>query len=159
MSRRDDGRRVKIVSCADSAAAANYSRSASFIMERKTCRGRLHERQPNKMAKIDTVTFCGRSGREYNFRVYSWEHVFKRLPAVYLVMERRIEPQGAPSYSPVYLDITDDLSRIFDSHNKSECFQLYYANTIAVLAGLTQLECQQTAADLTQALDPPCNRQ
>lgn len=111
------------------------------------------------MAKIDTVTFSGESGREYNFRVYSWEHAFKALPAIYVVTERGIEPQGAASYTPIYLGTTDDLSRIFEGHKKSECFQMYYANTIAVLAGLTPQERQQTADDLLQALDPPCNKQ
>lgn len=109
-------------------------------------------------AKLDTATFTGKSGRAYDFRIYLWEHKFKALPAVYIVTERAIEPNSPPTFSPVYVGVTDDLSRIFESHEKQECFEMYYANTIAVLAESDPSERARVLQDLLEALDPPCNQ-
>ena len=86
------------------------------------------------MPKLDSIEIRGRSGQEYAFRVYIWGHQFKPLPAVYVVTERRLEPDGSVLYFPVYAGQTADLSQIFENHPHEECFQLYLANTIAVLA-------------------------
>lgn len=109
------------------------------------------------MSKLDTVTFKGQSGCEYSCRVYPWEHEFKSLAAVYVVTERVVEPNTAPAYSPVYVGVSDDLARVFESHEKSECFQMYYANTIAVLPVPNASERARIEQDLLEALDPPCN--
>ncbi len=52
------------------------------------------------MAKLDTLTFVGQSGHKYRFKVYSWGHELKPLPAVYVVTERVVEPDAPPTYSP-----------------------------------------------------------
>lgn len=109
------------------------------------------------MAKLDTLTFTGQSGQEYSFRVYSWEHEFKALPAVYIVTERTVEPNSAPAFSPVYIGMTEDLSSLFGSHEKSDCFQMYYANTVAVLAEPDAAARARIEKDLVGALEPPCN--
>jgi len=109
------------------------------------------------MAKLDTVSFTGRSGREYNFRIYLWEHPFKALPAVYVITERVVEPNSAPTFSPVHVGQTEDLSQIFSNHEKQECFQVYLANTIAVLPEADASERARIEQDLLEALDPPCN--
>ena len=109
------------------------------------------------MAKLDTATFTGRSGREYSFRIYPWEHQFKALPAVYVVTERAVEPNSAPTFSPVYVGLTADLSQIFAGHEKHECFQMYYANTIAVLPEADAAGRARIEQDLVAALNPPCN--
>ena len=109
------------------------------------------------MAKLDSVTFLGRSGREHRFRVYKWKNEFRPLPAVYIVTERVVEPGKASMYTPIFLGITDDLSRVFDNHPKSECFQMYLANTIAVLPERSLPKRLQIAKELTETLKPPCN--
>ena len=49
-----------------------------------------------------------------------------------MVTERSVEPNSAPTFAPVYAGATEDLSNLFGSHEKSDCFQMYYANTVAV---------------------------
>ena len=107
---------------------------------------------------IDSVTFPGRSGREYRFRIYPWENEFKPLPAVYIVTERNVEPGKAPIYTPIYLGVTDDLSQVFDNHTKDECFQMYLANTIAVLPVRGLKDRVRIAKELADTLKPPCNQ-
>ena len=111
------------------------------------------------MATLDTITLAGRSGQDYAFRVYPWEHRFRAVPAVYVVMAREIEPQKAPSYTPIYVGLTEDLSQIFEAHVKDECFQAYNANTIAVVAETDPLEQIRIEQDLLKRLNPPCNAQ
>lgn len=110
------------------------------------------------MPPLDTVTLAGKSGRAYELRIYAWKHPFKLLSAVYVVMERVIEAQTAPSYSPIYVGETENVRTVFAGHAKSECFEMYYANTIGVLPEPDAAQRAAIVADLRAALDPPCNR-
>src|SRR5262245_15686205 len=56
-----------------------------------------------KTAKIDTVTFAGRSGEEYELRVYVWDTKFKALPGVYVVASRAMEPGSPATYQPLFV--------------------------------------------------------
>ena len=107
--------------------------------------------------KIDTVNLTGRSGRQYEFRVYVWETKFKSLPGVYLVASRAIEPGQKPTYSTLFVGATGDLSKALKSHPRAECFQMYYANVVGVLREERDGEREQIAADLVETLTPPCN--
>ena len=110
------------------------------------------------MAKLDTVTFTGQSGQTYTFRIYVWKHQFKPLGGVYVVTERRMEPDHPPTYAPIFVDQTDDLSQLFDDHPNRTCFEFYYANTIAVMAEPNETERGRIKEDLLDALQPPCNQ-
>jgi hypothetical protein len=110
------------------------------------------------MPPIDTVTLVGKSGRKYQFRIYPLKHRFKVLSGVYAVMERVIEPRSTPKYSTIYVGETENLAAVFSGHEKSECFEMYYANTIGVLPEADAAERVAIANDLRGALDPPCNR-
>lgn len=110
------------------------------------------------MATLDSITFPGRDGREYRFRVYRWGNEFKPLPAVYIVSERVVDPAKAPRYTPIFIGVTDDLSQAFRRHPKNECLQMYLANTIAVLPERSLPKRLQIAKELAEALEPPCNR-
>jgi hypothetical protein len=109
------------------------------------------------MTKLDTAVFTGRSGREYEFRIYVWENEFIPSPAVYVVTERTIEPGQAPAYRPLYVSQTPDISGVFENHPKNECFQLHYANTIAIIPEADESERVRIEEDLIAALQPPCN--
>jgi hypothetical protein len=109
------------------------------------------------MAQLDVIIFTGTSGREYSLRVYPWKHRFKPLAAVYVVTERSIESRSIPTYSPIYVGITDDLSQLFSAHAKGECFEMYYANTVAVLPEADAAKRKQIEQDLLAALELPCN--
>jgi hypothetical protein len=110
------------------------------------------------MPPLDTVTLAGKSGRSYQFRIYAWKHAFKRLAAVYVVMERIIESRSTPAYSTIYVGDTDNVRTVFAGHDKRECFEMYYANTIGVLPEPDGARRAEIADDLRAALDPPCNR-
>jgi hypothetical protein len=110
------------------------------------------------MPPLDTVNLVGKSGRSYGFRIYPWKHAFKRLSGVYAVMERVIESRSTPTYSTIYVGETENLAAMFSGHDKSECFEMYYANTIGVFAEQDAAQRAAIADDLRAALDPPCNR-
>lgn len=111
-----------------------------------------------KTTKIDAIILRGASGTEYAFRVYVWETQFKSLPAVYAVASRSIEPGQPASYDPVFVGTADDLSTVsLADHPRSECFQMYLANVVAVLHEEDAAARDRIAADLIAALGPPCN--
>ena len=110
------------------------------------------------MPPIDTVTLAGKSGRTYQLRIYPWKHPFKQLAAVYAVMERGIESRSTPTYSTIFVGETENIRTVFAGHDKGECFEMYYANTIGVLPEPDAAWRATIADDLRAALDPPCNR-
>lgn len=109
------------------------------------------------MPKLDSLTIRSRSGETYKFRVYILGNHFKPISGVYLVSERSIEPGAKPTYKPVYVGETADLSTVSDPHEKDECFQMYLANTIAVLPEDDGSERTRIVIDLIDSLQPPCN--
>ncbi|HLF13178.1 MAG TPA: hypothetical protein VJA26_18410 [Gammaproteobacteria bacterium] len=110
-----------------------------------------------KTTKIDTVAFAGRSGKAYELRVYVWETKFKALPGVYVVASRSMEPGATPSYQPLFVGMAEDLSKVFQNHPRTECFQLHYANTIGVLREPDIAARERIVKDLIAGLEPPCN--
>lgn len=110
-----------------------------------------------RTTKIDAVTFVGRSGKRYNFRVYVWDTQFKRLPAVFVVASRHIEPGVDPRYEPVFVGATPDLSDTFKNHPRTDCFQMYLANVVGVLREADANARARITQDLIELLAPPCN--
>ncbi len=107
--------------------------------------------------KIDAVTLAGRSGRSYEFRVYVWETKFKTLPGVYVVASRSMDPGQPARYEALFVGATADLSKVFKTHPRNDCFQLHYANVIGVLKEADGPAREAIVADLTTGLEPPCN--
>lgn len=107
--------------------------------------------------KIDTISLKGASGDEYALRVYVWDTLFKALPGVYVVASRNVEPGRPASYDPVFVGIANDLSKALAEHPRSECFQMYLANVVAVLHEENAAARDRIAGDLIAALAPPCN--
>jgi hypothetical protein len=107
--------------------------------------------------RIDAVTFVGRSGKRYDFRVYVWDTKFKSLPAIFVVASRHIEPGEDPRYEPVFVGTTADLTKAFDDHPRTDCFQMYYANVVAVLKEPDEDSRERISRDLIDGLAPPCN--
>jgi hypothetical protein len=107
--------------------------------------------------KIDTVRLAGRSGEEYELRVYVWDTKFKALPGVYVVASRSVEPGSPPTYEPLFVGTAEDLSKVFKQHPRTDCFELHYANTIGVLKEPDAAQRERIARDLQAGLSPPCN--
>jgi hypothetical protein len=73
-------------------------------------------------------------------------------------MERVIESRSTPAYSTIYVGETENIRAVFSGHEKRECFEMYYANTIGVLPETDAARRAAIVEDLRAALDPPCNR-
>jgi hypothetical protein len=110
-----------------------------------------------KTTKIDEVTFAGRSGQRYEFRVYVWETKFKAVPGVYVVASRSVEPGQRAQYAPLFAGEAPDLSSALKQHARDECFQMYYANVIGVLKEEDDKKRASILADLLGGLALPCN--
>jgi hypothetical protein len=110
-----------------------------------------------KTTKIDEVTFAGRSGQSYGFRVYVWETKFKTVPGVYVVASRTVEPGKRAQYSALFAGEARDLSSALKGHPRDECFQMYYGNVVGVLKEDDDAKRATILADLLGALAPPCN--
>jgi hypothetical protein len=110
-----------------------------------------------KTTKIDEVTFAGRSGQRYEFRVYVWETKFKAVAGVYIVASRTIEPGQKARYSPLFAGEAQDLSSALKQHPRDECFQMYYGNVVGVLKEDDGPKRAAILADLIDGLAPPCN--
>jgi len=109
------------------------------------------------MARLESFTILSRSGQTYKFYMYVWGNRFKRLPGVYLVAERTVEPGEEPKYRAIYVGETIDISSISETHEKYDCFQVHYANTIGVLPEVAPEERTSIVFDLISFLRPPCN--
>ncbi len=110
-----------------------------------------------KTTKIDEVTFAGRSGTRYDFRIYVWETKFKAVPGVYVVASRTMEPGQPAQYAPLFVGEAADLATALKSHPRDECFQMYYGNVIGVLKESDDARRTSILADLLDGLAPPCN--
>jgi hypothetical protein len=110
-----------------------------------------------KTTRIDTVSLTGRSGRQYEFRMYVWDTKFKALPGVYVVAARTIEPGQKATYAPLFIGAAGDLSRALKNHPRNDCFQMYLANVVGVLREELDGARDDIAADLVDGLAPPCN--
>jgi|SRR5688572_31612360 hypothetical protein len=110
-----------------------------------------------KTTKIDEVTFAGKSGTGYDFRMYVWETKFKTVPGIYVVASRTMEPGQPAQYAPLFVGEAVDLSAALKSHPRDECFQMYYANVIGVLKENDDARRTSILADLLAGLAPPCN--
>ena len=107
--------------------------------------------------KIDAITLTGHSGEQYAFRVYVWETKFKPVAGVYVVASRNVEPDRSARYEPVFVGTADDLSAALAAHPRTECFQMYLANVVAVLQEEDADRRERIAQDLEKGLAPPCN--
>jgi hypothetical protein len=110
-----------------------------------------------KTTKIDQVAFVGSSGRSYDCRIYVWDTKFKAVPGVYIVASRTKDPGQPARYEALFVGEAADLSAALKDHPQHECFQMYYANVIAVLKEENARTRAAILADLEAGLSPPCN--
>ena len=110
-----------------------------------------------KTARIDEVTFVGRSGQRYDFRIYVWDTKFKAVPGVYVVASRTLEPGQPARYQALFVGGGADLSTALKDHPRDECFQMYYANVVGLLKEESEARRAVILEDLLDGLGPPCN--
>lgn len=107
--------------------------------------------------KIDQIAFAGRSGEQYEFRIYVWDTKFKTVPGVYLIASRTVEPGHKAQYQPLFVGAGIDLSSVLKGHPRHECFEMYYANVVGVLKEENAARRTSILDDLLAGLTPPCN--
>jgi hypothetical protein len=110
-----------------------------------------------KTTKIDDVSFAGRSGQHYAFRVYVWDKKFKAVPGVFVIASRTVEPGQPATYAPLFAGEARDISAALKNHPRDECFQMYYANVVGVLKEDNAEQRASILADLLGSLALPCN--
>ena len=104
------------------------------------------------MAKIETISLKGCSGKTYNFDVYHIGTDFKALGAVYCISKRKDN-----NHTLIYLGITDDLSTRFNNHHKEDCFKNHNANCVSVHLNSSEKERKLIEQDLLCNYNFPCN--
>ncbi len=104
------------------------------------------------MAKVDTISATGASGRSYSFDVYPWGTSFNSAGAVYMVLKR-----NGSNYTPIYIGQTSDLSERFDSHHKRTCFDRNGKTHIAVHGESSKSRRFDIETDLVRSYSPTCN--
>jgi len=103
------------------------------------------------MAKIETISLKGCSGKSYDFNVYPSGTSFKDLGAIYFISKRN------GNHSGIYLGITDDLSNRFNNHHKEDCFKKHSANCISILLNSSERDRQIIEKDILCKYNFPCN--
>ena len=111
----------------------------------------------SKTTKIDQVMLAGRSGQQYDFRIYVWATKLKAVSGVYFVGARTIEPGQRAKYEPLFVGEATDLSAALKDHPRDECFQMYLGNVVGVLKEENAGQRAAILADLLDGLAPPCN--
>jgi len=111
------------------------------------------------MAKIGTMTLTGKSGKSYEFAVYSRDTSFKELGAVYLQSKRTVKAKGGGSHEFIYIGETGDLSKRPLNHERKPCFDKHGSNCVSIYLESNEQKRLDIETDLRRAYDPPCNRQ
>ncbi len=107
------------------------------------------------MAKEDTVTVTGASGRKYDFDVYPWGQIFNPVGGVYLILKKRSGVNV--TYDILYVGQTGDLSQRFDDHHKQGCFDRNGKTHIGVHVESSEQVRLSIERDLIANYTPICN--
>jgi hypothetical protein len=114
--------------------------------------------QQRAMFRINSAKFSGYSGRHYTFYAYSIDHRFEKIGAVYTVTRRYKNNHGGASHHVLYIDQTDDLSAIFASHSRWDCFIQRRANCLCTHVDPDQESRSEKMRDLIRQYRPECNQ-
>ena len=104
------------------------------------------------MAKIESISLKGCSGKTYNFDVYPKGTNFKALGAVYCISKRQNN-----NHSLIYLGVTDDISTRFNDHHKERCFVNNGANCVSIHLCSSEQERLMIEKDILCNYNFPCN--
>ena len=107
------------------------------------------------MTDFGTITWRGKSGREYMYSIYSIETQFNAAPGNYVFAE-----EASPGlFLPIYIGQTADLSERFDRHHVMPCIKRNRAKFIHIHLNDGGEEIRRKeATDLIARWDPPCNQ-
>ena len=112
-----------------------------------------------------TMTLTGKSGKEYEFDLWSFED-FDDVKGAFegsglYVFTRRYLDGNKYKHNRIYLGETGDYSTRFDNHHREQCIRKHGANCIGLYSMPNSTEKQRKDAenDLLEAYNFPCNDQ
>lgn len=103
----------------------------------------------------------GASGVSYIFDVFTCDHTFDDVRAVYIFAKKPI-PYNELYYEPLYIDWTDALGSTVKNHTKWPCINKHGCTHICVFS-VSDIDEEwdewkkEAVADLIQQHNPPCN--
>ena len=111
-----------------------------------------------------TVTLKGKSGKEYVFKMYSFDEftdlvsdITNNVAAIYLFSKRTVV-NGEGKHKCIYLGETGDISSRYSGHHKEACITKHKANCIGFWWAPTDEEKRRDAeTDILEANNFPCN--
>lgn len=107
---------------------------------------------------LGTMAFTGKSGKNYEFDVYSLSAADQlSIPAVYFVTKRHKNSNNRFSHKRIYVGESEDVSDRLDNHHKQLCFEREGANCICVFRKSDEDARLRIEKDLIDKYDPPCN--
>ncbi len=96
----------------------------------------------------------GKSGRSYTYKICKLPPDFKALPGNYIFVKKI-----GPTWDPLYIGQSTDLSAPLDHHHAMPCIQEHLATHIHAHANFGGLADRQVEEqDLIARWNPPCNR-
>jgi hypothetical protein len=109
------------------------------------------------VAKLADATFKGKSGKEYAFEVFSINHNFPNIGAVYIFLRRTIR-NGNGSDKLIYVGQTGELADRISDHEKWPCAKSHDATCICVHKDSNETSRRSIEKDLVDSENPPCNK-
>lgn len=107
------------------------------------------------MSVLGVIDVRGCSGNTYNFNVYKYGTKFKKIGAVYIILNE-YDPFD-PFEDLIYVGQSEDMSERFDCHHKEQCFQKHYANYIGIHSESEEDTRLDIEKDIYDEYSPPCN--
>lgn len=107
----------------------------------------------------EVIFFSGASGRKYAFNICPIDNQFSPLGAIYYFIKREKIQYKKYSHERIYLDHTDDLSKLLDDHPKSSCIRKRGVNYLYVYIDKNEQSRKEKIKDLLNTHIPPCNTQ
>ena len=108
------------------------------------------------MASLGTLTYQGKSGKDYAFSVYTFGTEFKALGAVYAISSTEMEG-NTRNHNCIYFGVTGDLSERFNDHHKAKDFKKNNATHISILVENDETKRLSIEKDLITNYNPKCN--
>jgi hypothetical protein len=109
------------------------------------------------MPALGKMSFKGKSGKAYRFKVYPLGTRFRKLSGVYVIGCRAHGGNGARQLVPIYVGHTEDFSQPFGMHRKAKEFTAQGANCICLQSDADEESRLAKEQDLVANLHPVCN--
>ena len=110
------------------------------------------------MSELGKLPLTGKSGKAYDFVVYSSDTTFNTgIACVYYVSKRTLKSRNGATHTAIYVGETEDIKDRLTNHHKQSCFDRNKYNAVSIFKISTQTARSRAEQDLIDGLDPLCN--